>query len=155
MHPAYRCAQPFTTLWTLMPVTSLVLAAVLWLGGGPQAQLGIGVVLSTTVVTLAVMGRLVVEVHADRVHWRFGWLGVPRWSLPLDQVVACEPARGSAGGAGIKGSRRDREYTAALASPAVRLRLQDGRSVLIGSPEPDRLRSFIEARLPAGASRRG
>jgi hypothetical protein len=148
MAPAYQHAQTFTTLWTLMPVTSLVVAAVLWLTGDPQAQLGIGIVLSTTAVTLALFGRLVIEVHADRVRWQFGWLGVPSGSVPLGEVTAIETARGSASGAGIKGTRQDREYTAAMNSPGVRLRLKDGRSVLLGTPEPDRLRRFIEARVP-------
>ena len=64
----YRHAQRFNTLWLLMPITSLVVAAVLWFSGDPQAQLGIGIVLSTTVVTLAIFGRLVVELA--RRGWR-------------------------------------------------------------------------------------
>ena len=150
----YRHAQRFNTLWLLMPITSLVVAAVLWFSGDPQAQLGIGIVLSTTAVTLGLFGRLVVEVRGDRLRWRFGWLGVPSWSLRFDEVQACEQAQGSASGAGIRGSRRAREYTAALSSPGVRLTLKDGRSLFIGSPEPDRLRSFITARLPETQARR-
>ena len=59
-------------------------------------------------------------------------------------------ARGAAAGAGIKGTRRDREYTAAVASPGVKFMLKDGRSVFLGSPEPERLRAFVEAnqRMP-------
>jgi hypothetical protein len=145
---SYFHAQPFTTLWTLMPVTSLGVAAVLWLTGDPQAQLGIGIVLSTTVVTLAVMGRLVIELRGDVLHWQFGWLGVPRGSLPLDQVLSCHTATGSASGAGIRGTRQAREVTAALSSPGVKLVLKDGRSLFLGSPEPDRLQRLITARLP-------
>ena len=148
MHPSYRHAQPFTSLWTLMPFTSLAVASVLWLTADPHAQWGVGIVLVTTVLTLGVFGRLLVEVDATMLRWQFGWLGVPRWSLPLAQIERCGAARGSASGAGIKGSRRHREYTAALRSSAVRFVLKDGRSILIGTPGPDRLRAFVEARLP-------
>lgn len=148
MHPSYQHVQLFTSLWTLMPLTSVGVALVLWLTGDPQAQLGVGIVLATTTLALAVFGRLVVEVAADSVRWQFGWLGLPRWTLPLAQIERCEPGRGCTTGAGIKGTRQHREYTAALGSSAVRLVLRDGRSILIGTPEPDRLRAFIEARLP-------
>ena len=153
-HSSYHHAQRFNTLWTLMPVTSLVVAAVLWFSGDPQAQLGIGIVLSTTVVTLAIFGQLVVELRGDVLHWQFGWLGVPSWSLPLDQVQSCTTSTGLATGAGIRGTRQAREYTAALSSPGVRLLLKDGRSIFLGSPEPDRLAGFINARLPQAPSRR-
>lgn len=148
-HASYRHVQPFRALWVLMPLSSAVVALVLWGSGDPQARLGIGIVLVTTVVTLAVLGRLVIEVHADRVTWHFGWFGLPRWSLPLARIVRCEPGRGSPVGAGIKGTRRHRIYSAEIGGPALRLTLDDGRSITLGTPEPDRLRSFIEARLPA------
>jgi hypothetical protein len=51
-------------------------------------------------------------------------------------------------GAGIKGPRADRLYNATLGGPALRLTLHDGRVVTLGTPEPERLRAFIEARRP-------
>ena len=151
METSYRSEQRFAALWTVMPLTSLAVAAVLWFTGDPNARLGIGIVLSTTAFTLSVLGRLVVQIRGDRLLWHFGWLGIPRWELPLADITGCEVARGAAAGAGIKGTRQDREYTAAVASPGVKFTLKDGRSVLLGSPEPERLRAFVEARLPEGA----
>jgi hypothetical protein len=149
MDTTYRSAQHFATLWTVMPLSSLVIAAVLWFTGDPNARLGIGIVLSTTVFTLLVMGRLVVQIRGEQLLWHFGWLGIPRWRLPLADITACEVARGTAAGAGIKGTRQLREYTAAVGSPGVRLTLKDGSGVFLGSPEPERLRAFLEARVPA------
>lgn len=149
METAYRSEQRFGALWTVMPLSSLAIAVVLWLTGDPNARLGIGIVLSTTVFTLVVMGRLVVQIRGDHLQWHFGWLGIPRWALPLAHITACELARGSAAGAGIKGTRQQREYTAVMGSPGVRLTLQDGSRVFLGSPEPERLRAFLEARLPS------
>lgn len=151
MDTTYRSEQRFNALWTVMPLSSLVIAGVLWFTGDPNARLGIGIVLSTTVFTLMVMGRLVVQIRGEQLLWHFGWFGIPRWQLPLAHIAACEVARGTAAGAGIKGTRQQREYTAAVGSPGVKLTLQDGSSVFLGSPEPDRLRAFLEARLPAPA----
>lgn len=151
METVYRTEQRFAALWTVMPLTSLVVAAVLWFTGDPNARLGIGIVLSTTVFTLVVLGRLVVQIRGDQLQWHFGWLGIPRWRQPLTDITGCEITQGSASSAGIKGTRQDREFTAALASPGVKFTLKDGRSVFLGSPEPERLRAFVEARLPEGA----
>lgn len=151
METTYRSEQRFAALWTVMPLSSLAIAALLWFTGDPNARLGIGIVLSTTAFVLTVLGRLVVQIRGDRLLWHFGWLGMPRWQLPLDDITGCEVTRGSAAGAGIKGTRQDREYTAAVASPGVKFLLKDGRSVFLGSPEPERLRSFVEARLPSAA----
>ncbi len=151
MDNSYRSEQRFSALWTVMPLSSLVIATVLWLTGDPNARVGIGIVLSTTAFTLTVLGRLVVQIHGNRLHWHYGWLGIPRWQLPLTDIRACEVTRGSAAGAGIKGTRKDREYTAAVASPGVKFMLKDGRSVFLGSTEPERLLAAVAPHLPEGS----
>lgn len=37
---------------------------------------------------LLVLGRLVGSEHGLVLHWRYGWLGWPRWRLPLDDIAA-------------------------------------------------------------------
>jgi hypothetical protein len=52
-------------------------------------------------------------------------------------------------GSGIRGPVQHRLYNVTTGGPALRLHLRDGRTVTLGTPEPARLASFIEPRLPA------
>jgi hypothetical protein len=64
--------------------------------------------------------------------------------------VQLEPVQTSfAMGSGIRGPAQHRLYNVTMGGPALRLHLRDGRTVTLGMPEPARLASFIEPRLPA------
>jgi hypothetical protein len=52
-------------------------------------------------------------------------------------------------GSGIRGPAQHRLYNVTMGGTALRLHLRDGRTVTLGTPEPARLASFIEPRLPA------
>jgi len=146
---AYRHAQPFTLLWLLVPLLMLGTAWSVWLSGDSGRTTVLVVIGLAFAALLAGLGRLVVEVRRDELRWSFGFLGWPRWRVALRDIAHMERTHAAASrGAGIKGPRADRLYNATLGGPALRLTLHDGRVVTLGTPEPERLRAFIEARRP-------
>lgn len=147
-HASYRSTQPLVVLWIVMPLVQLLHLVELPRGGPAVAPLLIST--ASMVAVLLFLGRLVVEVDDRELRWRFGFVGWPRWRVPLQDIVALERVKSaSAFSAGIRmGPGGERHYTARLGSPALRLKLRDGRTVMLGSPEPERLAAFIEARRP-------
>lgn len=146
---SYHRAQLFAAMWLAVPLPALV--ATVALLRGPDADLALAAAIAWTVcvVGLVSLGRLVIELRDDRLHWTFGFLGWPRWDLALADIALVQCVRVSAlRGAGIKGLGKDRLFTVTMGGPAVRLSLRDGRIVTLGSPEPERLAAFIEARRP-------
>lgn len=158
-HVSYRHAQRFSALWLLLPIsaTALLLGVLAAPRTALEHGLGLAVALALPAAVLLLLGRLVIELRGPRLHWRFGYLGWPRWSVAIDDIERIEQTRSRAlQGAGIKGLGSKRLYNVSLGGPALQLSMRDGRTILLGTPEPERLRSFIEARqtLPADATRR-
>lgn len=144
--PAYRDVQPFTVLWVLLPLAGGVTLWTAWMGRDASA-LGAGLMAAVPLVLLLVLGRLVIELDGTALRWSFGWLGWPRWQVALADIVAVEKTRTpAAAGSGIRSTRQSRLYNVTIGGPAVALTLRDGRRVLLGTPEPERLAAFIEAR---------
>lgn len=146
---SYRLAQPFVAMWLILPLPALMATFALVRGPDADLALAAGIAWTVCLVGLASLGRMVVELRDDRLHWTFGYLGWPRWDLSLADIALVQCVRVSAWrGAGIKGLGKDRLFTVTMGGPAVRLQLRDGRLVTLGSPEPERLAAFIEARRP-------
>lgn len=146
-HASYQESQWLWMLWLLLPAVTLAVG----LGGvaadGRDAMAAIVLLALVNGGLLLFLGRLTVEVYDDRIEWRFGLLGRPRWSVPLAQVVQVEPARTRAiEGWGIRSTREGMLYNAS-GSGAVRLVLRDGRRIRLGTADPQRLAGFIRARL--------
>ena len=146
---SYRRAQPFTTLWVVLPI---VLASTLftqWANRDPHAVEGAAFMVLLFAAILLLLGRLVVELRGHTLLWHYGFVGWPRWSVPLDRIARLERIKAcSSAGAGIHGKAANRNYNASIGGPALRLTLDDGRIVTLGTPEPERLQAFIEARRP-------
>lgn len=148
---SYRHTQVSTLTFVLTVLsTTAAVAAILWRGHGDDFG-GILIIGLTAIWVLLIFGRLTIEIHDGAVHWRFGFLPWPRWSVPLSEIRALAPTHTKmAQGAGIRGGKRDRLYNVTLGGPALRIERQDGRVVTLGTPEPMRLAAFIDARrLPA------
>lgn len=155
-HPAYREVQVYRALWWVLPLTGLVSAAAVAADPKPGAWVGATIAAVSLVGLLLCLGRLVIEVHGDAIRWSFGYLGWPRWSVALDQVTQVQAVRAtSAWSSGIRGPSRSREYTVKIGGPGIRLFVNDGRSITLGTADPQRLIGFVEARLsPPDRARR-
>jgi hypothetical protein len=66
----------------------------------------------------------------------------------LEDISQIEPVRASfAMGSGIRGPAQHRLYNVTMGGTALKLHLRDGRTVTLGTPEPQRLAGFIAPRL--------
>lgn len=145
----WRELQPLWALLLMVPGVAVLLAVMAVTGPVPRAG-----VLSAAVPLLCVLGalllvfgRLVIEVRGDALVWRFGWLGWPRWRVPLSDIVAAEPARSSVlEGWGIRFTREGMLYNA-HGRQAVRLTLRSGRRLRLGTREPQRLLQALTPRI--------
>jgi hypothetical protein len=146
----YRHQQRFGAMWLLLPLPALLLGLSMLSRGDRTLLVAVASALAVCAVGLAGLGRLVIEVHDDRLAWRFGYLGWPRWQLPLSDIGLLQCVRVSAlRGAGIRGIGKDRLFSVAIGGPALRITTRDGRVVTLGTPEPERLQAAIEARRQA------
>lgn len=146
---AYRHVQLYTTLWLILPLAAAVTLGVALVSG--PLDLSNAALLSLPVLLLALLllGRLVIELDGPHLRWHFGYVGWPRWQLALADIRQVERSQApSMAGSGIKGSRQKRLYNVTIGGPALLLTLHDGRTVMLGTPEPERLAAFIEARQP-------
>ena len=145
----WREVQPMWTLLILLPVVALGLVGVPWVQTG---RLTLGSGLASTLLPLFAMlwlglGRLVTEVRGDALVWRFGWLGWPRWRVPLDQIAAVEAAHSTVlEGWGIRFTREGMLYNA-HGRQAVRLTLRSGRQLRLGTREAQRLMQALRPRI--------
>jgi hypothetical protein len=96
---------------------------------------------------------LTVRVHDDALSLHFG-LGVLRRTWPLAEVESVEvtPTR-FWDGWGVHRTRRGWLYNVS-GFDAVLVRLASGKSVLVGTDEPRKLKAAIERALPVAALRR-
>ncbi|HEY0955416.1 MAG TPA: hypothetical protein VGE36_11705 [Roseateles sp.] len=138
----WREVQP---MWPLL-VVLLPLAAGLWLFGANRSDEAW--LLPALPALLAVgLGRMVTEVHGDRITWRFGWLPWPRWRVDLDEVVAVEAARSRwTEGWGLRITGEGMLYNAS-GTKAVRLMLRDGRRLRVGTQQPHALLQALKGRI--------
>lgn len=143
---AYRSTQAMLALWLLLPPTSALSAALTWVPGVPSLLALLLAALPFLLVLL--LGRLVIELRGGHVCWSYGFIGWPRWKVDISEIAEVQLGRGPSAHAGIQFKGTLRVFTASLGSPAVEILLHDGRRVLLGSPEPERLAQFIRVRLP-------
>lgn len=146
---AYRHVQGFKAVWLTVPVMTAVTAAQLLGSPATDKLAGLAVAVAMTLCIPLLLGRLVIEVRGRALAWSYGYVGWPRWQVPIDHIRSLQETRTKASqGAGIRGPKADRIYNASLGGPALRVAMDDGRIVTLGSPEPGRLASFVQARMP-------
>ena len=146
--PSYSHSQTMWLLWIALPPVTLTAGLAAWEQGSRSGLWVVALVTLSQVLLLLVLGRLTIELDQERIVWRFGYLGWPRWELALRDVLSAEVVRTTAlEGWGIRRTRLGMLYNAS-GFGAVALHLEDGRLVRLGSDEADRLAAFIGARLP-------
>ncbi len=150
----YRHTQVgYATLAVLAAVLAIPLVLALTVPSGPGATgaavvaVAVGVLLSACAV---VFSTLTVEVADGRLTWSFGPGGWLRRSVPLDEVEEAAPDRAPLGGGlGIHLTSRGWLYNVS-GRRVVRVRLREGRQVLLGTDEPEALARAIRAAVEAG-----
>ena len=149
--PVYRRAETATFLCLLLSATAGGVLLTHQSLGAPTADLpGVALALVTTLAPLPFLGRMVIELQAQQLRWHWGFLGWPRWQLRLDRIARIERLqRASWLQSGIQFAGRSRVFMPGFGGPALRLHLDDGRFITLGTPEPERLAALIEARLAA------
>lgn len=150
--PVYRHVQTYWMLWVILLATGAVAAFILsaeQAAGSADALGGLILMAVSLGGALLCLGRLVIEVRTRELRWHFGHVGWPVWSVPLEQVARTEVVRSSVvWGSGIRGPRAHRLYNVTIGGPALRLHLRDGRTVMLGTPEPQRLKDILQAGMP-------
>ncbi|MCE2659813.1 MAG: hypothetical protein ACOVOG_05995 [Rubrivivax sp.] len=144
----YRHSQTYTLLWLIDAVLAAICVPMVLGTDDTSARGGIALVLGVLLALPVLLGRLVIRVDAQAVHWHFGYVGWPAWSQPLKGIGVTEVSKANVYfGSGIKGGQLHRQYNVTMNGPALRLHLADGRKITLGTPEPQRLQAVIEARL--------
>ena len=167
--PIHRTAEP----WPAWVIALLALAGIgvgvsilgagvgelgsggmLGLGGAGAVVLAGGAGLGVVGLFYALFGRLYLSLFPDRVQVHFGPLGLIRRSIPLDRIrevdsVRYHPIR-EFGGWGIR-FRGSRTAWTIRGDQAVRLALDDGSVVYLGTSFPQRWKERIETVRSQGA----
>jgi hypothetical protein len=147
--PSYSHSQGLWPLWVILPLVSSSVAAKGLPAGGTDRAIAVVIAVMLPVIALAVFGRLRIDLDASTLEWQFGYLGFPRWRLPLADIASVTPVRtGWTDGWGIHYRRGQGWLYNARGFDAVRIDKRDGSVVRLGTDEPERLVSFITARLP-------
>jgi hypothetical protein len=150
----YSRTQAVKVLWAILLPVTVGVAVSLLAERGAAAWPELAGLLAASAALMLVLGHFTVEVGEGRVEWRYGVLGWPRWQAALDQITGVEITTSHAReGWGIRRTKTGMLYNA-HGRQAVRLHLRDGRTLRLGSDEPERLAGFITARLPAAAAGR-
>ncbi len=147
-HPVYTRTQSLWVVWVLAPTPLAGTAATLLARDDAAAQAGLVLLALATALLLLALTSFTVEVGEGQIEWRYGWLGWPRWRLGLGEIASVEVTTASFWeGWGIRKTRTGMLYSAD-GERALRLNLHDGRTLRLGSDEPERLAAFIRPRLP-------
>jgi hypothetical protein len=144
--PLYEHTQagwPMRIAFVAASVVLVVLAAMPELSDRPAPPLVLIAAAALFAVIGWTWGALTVRIQGGQLQVRFG-LGFPRKSLPLGEIAAVEVTRTTfLEGWGLRRTRRGWLYNVS-GFDAVLLRLTNGRSVMVGTDEPRRLKAAIE-----------
>lgn len=147
-NPSYRSTQPLTLLWIVLPAAAIAATTGVALGDPavlPPVLMILSVCFGALLLTL---GRLVIELDDVELRWSFGFVGWPRWHMRLQDIASVSIAETSwIEGWGIRRTRQGWLYNAS-GRHCVRLVGHNGKVTRLGSQDPQRLRTFVEARLP-------
>jgi len=144
--PLYEHTQagwPMRIAFAAASVMLIVLAAMPELSDEPAPPLVLVAAAAFTAVVGWTWGALTVRIEDEQLQVRFG-LGWPRKTLPLREIEAVEVTRTTfLEGWGLRRTRRGWLYNVS-GFDAVLLHLTDGRSMMVGTDEPRRLKAAIE-----------
>jgi hypothetical protein len=148
MKPRYEHTQiGYTILGVVLPVGLLSLTPPLLFDDG--VGVGFGLSVGMMGVGVALFCSLTVRIADDTLVWYFG----PRFwrnAVPTAKIEAVETVQTSiSNGWGIRQLREGWLYNVS-GFDAVRIEMRDGTTVFIGTDEPDRLVSVLDAEIRDG-----
>src|SRR6056297_3514829 len=137
MAAEYEHRQRATAIWLLLLPAPLIVAAVAG-PGHPAFWLTMAIELAIGVV----FGSMTVRVGEGRLDWWFG-PGLWRYSRPLGQVLSATPVENRWWwGWGIRATPHGWLYNVSGLG-AVEIATRDGRTLRIGTDEPERLAAAV------------
>lgn len=145
--PRYEHRQDGGITRIAFGIGALVLPALLLLdrASSPAAYVAAPVLL----LAFLAFDGLRIRVTAQELAWRFGHLGFPRGRVALADIAGAEVTHTSFWeGWGIRRTRRGWLYNVS-GYDAVLITRRDGKTLLLGSDEPRKLKAAIEAGLAA------
>ncbi len=122
-------------------------ALIVWAVSPPEPVWPIALAIGSMSLLSLALGRLTVEVGGGELRWRYGWLGLPRWRVPLADIERIEPCRTRAvEGWGIHRTKEGWLYNIA-GQDALRVVRRDGRRFRLGSADIAGLQRVLQPRL--------
>ena len=148
-HPVYVEKQWLKLLWIILPISTLLLVVVQMKYLGP-GMLGIKLAVPLVhLLLLVLLGALTISVDASHLRWHFGLIGYPSWKIALSDIASVEASTTSMmEGYGIKFTSKGMLYNAS-GKTAVLVVLRNGKTLRLGTQDPQRLLSYITPRLTA------
>lgn len=149
MNDAYIEKQAMKLMWLIAPISIAITVASFIGTGGDKDTLVLIVLLAVLVFALVfvLLGLLTIRITPDDLAWSFGFFSRPSWRVPLSEIAHVELAHSRwIEGWGIKLTREGWLYNA-HGFGAVRITKRDGTSFRLGSADPQRLASFLQARI--------
>ncbi len=147
MAQLYRHTQVGRILITALALGALIAAPIVAMSRGIVL---LPVILGAPVVGILLFGWLTVEITDDHLRFRFG-IGLFRRSIPLDRIAGAVRTRSSwLHGWGIHLTPRGWLYNIG-GLDAVEIRLVSGRSLLLGTDEPDALCAALRQSIHASS----
>jgi hypothetical protein len=144
--PLYEHTQAGWPIRIAFLATSVVFVVMAMLPELSRSSTAVGVLVAGAAFTALLgwtWGSLTVRIEGGELRVRFG-LGWPRKTLPLAEIASVEVTRTTfMEGWGIHRTRRGWLYNVS-GFDAVLLQLANGRSMMIGTDEPRRLKAAIE-----------
>jgi len=153
-NPSYEHSQALKALWLVLPLSAAALGLLAWTeSDSANLQMLAGIIVLHGVLLIA-FGRLKIAIGQGALQWSFGWLGLPRWQVTIADIRGADLTTSRwTEGWGIRFTREGMLYNAS-GNQCVRLTLKNGRSLRLGTDDPERLMAFITARMtPHGQSR--
>lgn len=149
MSDAHIEKQAMKLMWLIAPITIAIIVASFLGTGGDKDTLVLIVLLTVLVFALVfvLLGLLTIRITPDDLVWSFGFFSRPSWRVPLSDIARADVTQTSwKEGWGIRFTAEGRLYNA-HGFGAVRITKRDGTKFRLGSADPQRLASFLQARI--------
>jgi hypothetical protein len=120
----------------------------------PKAGPALLIATPLLLLVFAAFDGLTVRIDDQALSWRFGHLGFPRGRVGLNEITAADVTRTTFWeGWGIRRTRRGWLYNVS-GCDAVLVTRRDGKTFLLGSDEPRKLKAAIDGARAATAAGR-